>query len=255
MSHEDPVMAIPKQGPVVAVDGPAGTGKSSVTKRLAELLGFVHVDTGALYRATAYLALEGSPADPNEVNGELAAQIARDGNFEFRREVKKNPANRVYVNGRDVTTLIRTPEISLAASKVATFAAVRAALLGLQRRLGCRGHAILEGRDIGTVIFPDADVKFFLVASVEERAKRRLSELEASGADPISFDELKKQIQARDLQDSSRAVAPLKRAPGAIEIDTTSLTLDQVVETMEQTIRQKIPVLAAQTGRPSGGPK
>lgn len=248
MSRQNPQDAssmIPKQGLVVAVDGPAGTGKSSVTKRLAELLGLVHVDTGALYRAAALVALERlgagtSEIDPNRVPEEIAAQVARESHFEFRRDESKNPSNRVFVNGRDVTGLIRTPEVSLAASKVATYASVRSALLGLQRRLGCAGQTILEGRDIGTVVFPDADVKFFLTASIEERAKRRLTELEASGADPISFEELSRQIEARDRQDSGREVAPLKRAEGAIEIDTTALTLDQVVNLMSTHIGKHV---------------
>jgi cytidylate kinase len=117
---------------------------------------------------------------------------------------------------------------------------VRACLLGLQRRLGCQGKAILEGRDIGTVVFPDADVKFFLSASVEERAKRRLAELEAAGADAPSFEELKRQISERDHGDSTRAVAPLKRAPDAIDVDTTSMTLDQVVAHMESQVRKRL---------------
>jgi cytidylate kinase len=128
----------------------------------------------------------------------------------------------------------------MGASRVSAHPPVRASLLGLQRRLGCQGKAILEGRDIGTVVFPDADVKFFLSASVEERAKRRLAELEASGADAPSFEELKRQIADRDRGDSTRAVAPLKRAPDAIDIDTTQLTLDQVVALMEKHVRERL---------------
>ena len=128
----------------------------------------------------------------------------------------------------------------MAASRVSANPAVRASLLGLQRRLGCQGKAILEGRDIGTVVFPDADVKFFLTASVEERAKRRLIELEASGADAPSFEELKRQISERDRGDSTRAVAPLRRAADAIEVDTTRLTLDEVVALMESKVRERI---------------
>jgi cytidylate kinase len=233
-------MSIPKQGPVVAIDGPAGTGKSSATKRLAAELGFVHIDTGALYRAIAFLTRE--QLVDHLAGGELekAAEVARIAHLEFRRVPSKNPSNRIFANGRDLTDYIRTPEISMGASRVSANPAVRASLLGLQRRLGCQGKAILEGRDIGTVVFPDADVKFFLSASVEERAKRRLIELEAAGADAPSFEELKRQISERDHGDSTRAVAPLKRAPDAIDVDTTRLTLDEVVALMAAQVRERL---------------
>lgn len=204
----------------MAIDGPAGTGKSSVTKRLATELGFVHVDTGALYRAIALLAAEKNQ-DP--------VVVAHETHLEFHRIVGRNPANRIFANSQDVTERIRTPEISMAASRISAIPEVRASLLGLQRRLGCVGRTILEGRDIGTVVFPDADVKFFLTATVEERAKRRLIELEAQGGDTPSFEELKKQIAERDEGDSTRVTAPMKRAQDAILIDTTTLSLDQVV--------------------------
>lgn len=241
-------MSIPKLGPVVAIDGPAGTGKSSATRRLAEALGFVHVDTGALYRAIAFLTRE-QLADHLLVEGgtdggkaelEKAVEVARLAHLEFRRMPKKNPANRIIANGRDLTDYIRTPSVSMAASRVSAHPGVRAALLGLQRRLGCQGKAILEGRDIGTVVFPDADVKFFLSASVEERAKRRLIELEASGADAPSYEELKRQISERDHGDSTRSVAPLKRASDAIDVDTTQMTLDEVVGFMERSVRSRL---------------
>jgi cytidylate kinase len=237
---------IPKQGPVIAIDGPAGTGKSSATRRLAEALGFVHVDTGALYRTIAYLTMKELSADedPEVVSSEnfrkRAAEIARTIQFEFKRDKRKNPSNRILANGKDVTPLIRTPEVSMAASRVSAVPEVREALHELQRRLGAVGKAILEGRDIGTVIFPDADVKFFLTASIEERAKRRLIELEASGADAPSFEEVKRQIAERDEGDRSRAVAPLKRAQDAIELDTSDLTLDEVVQRMERLARTRL---------------
>ena len=229
-------MAIPKCGPVIAIDGPAGTGKSSVTRRLADALGFIHVDTGALYRAVALLSQdlgEGTEA-------ERATDAARTAHLEFHRMERKNPANRIFGNGKDLTDFIRTPEMSMASSRVSAVPAVRAALLGLQRRLGCVGRTILEGRDIGTVVFPDADLKFFLVASVEERAKRRLIELEAAGADAPSYEEVKRQIQERDQADSTRAVAPLRKAPEAVEIDTGPLTLDEVVALMTQIARKRL---------------
>jgi cytidylate kinase len=235
---EESNVAIPKLGSVIAIDGPAGTGKSSATRRLAEVLGFVHVDTGALYRAIGWLA--GQQSESGEPDLARAAEIARTVHLEFRRNPKKNPSNRIYADGKDVTNFIRTPEVSMAASRVSALPEVRASLLGLQRRLGCAGASILEGRDIGTVVFPDADVKFFLSASAEERAKRRLIELEAAGADAPSFEEVKKQIVERDQADMSRAVAPLKKAAEAVEIDTTSLTLDEVVAKLEKIARERL---------------
>ena len=220
-----------KKGPVIAIDGPAGTGKSSATRRLADALGFVHVDTGAIYRAVAYLSSQ---------DGNLAIEIAKTAHLEFRRIPGLNPVNRIFGNGKDLTDVIRTPAVSMGASRVSAIPGVRAALLGLQRQLGAVGQTILEGRDIGTVVFPDADVKFFLTASVDERAKRRLIELEAAGADAPSFEEVKAQILERDRGDTTRAVAPLRKAPDAIEIDTSDLTLDEVVKTMEITVRNRL---------------
>jgi len=228
-------------GPVIAIDGPAGTGKSTTTKRLAEILGFVHVDTGALYRAVAFIAIE-----RNEVRsaGSLAEQavveIARSVHLEFKREADKVPANRIYADGRDLTNEIRTQEVSMAASRVSAIPGVRAALLSLQRRLGCVGRTILEGRDIGTVVFPDADVKIFLTASIEERAKRRLKDLETLGKNAPSFDILKEQIRERDKGDSTRQVAPLKKAEDAIEVDTSNMNFDQVVDFIEKEVRRRL---------------
>lgn len=239
---EEVVLKVPKQGPVIAIDGPAGTGKSSATKRLAEALHFVHVDTGALYRAIAYLVTH-----PNKKGQELSAiELARSIHLEFKRDSTKNPSNRIFANGQDLTDFIRTPEVSSAASRISAIPEVRASLLGLQRRLGCRGQSILEGRDIGTVIFPDADVKFFLTAGIDERVKRRLIELEASGADAPSFEELKAQMVQRDASDSSRSVAPLKKAEDAIGIDTSLLTLDDVVNSMLKIVKSKLSVAGAQ---------
>ncbi len=230
---------------VVAVDGPAGTGKSSATKRIADLAGLIHVDTGALYRGVAYLCFEaGFTLDFDESDQPAIGKIAQKARFEFKRVKKQNPSNRLIVNGHDVTSLIRTPDMSMMASKISAIPGVRNALTGLQRTLGLSAPSILEGRDIGTVIFPDADLKFFLTASIDERAKRRLDELEAQGGDTPSFEELREQIRLRDEGDSTRAIAPLKKAEGAVEIDTTALTLDQVVEKMAKLILAKKKELA-----------
>lgn len=240
-----------KRGPVVAIDGPAGTGKSSVTKRLCQALKYVHVDTGALYRVVALSCLEKRvflrqiTEDPKsrvfspEIE-KIISDLSRELHIEFKQDLSRNPSNRVILNGEDVSDRIRTAEVSMASSAVSAVSGVRASLLGLQRKLGCAGHAILEGRDIGTVIFPDADVKFFMTASVEERAKRRLSELEASGADTPSYESLLRQIAERDRSDSTRQLAPLKKADDAIEIETTKLSLDEVVAKMEKIIREKV---------------
>jgi cytidylate kinase len=239
------VMSLPKQGPVIAIDGPAGTGKSSATRRLADVLHYIHVDTGALYRAVAFMTLRKLITDDEAVvdvekEALIATEIAKTVHLEFRRLPKKMPANRIFANSKDLTDYIRTPEVSLSASRISAVPEVRASLLGLQRRLGCAGKAILEGRDIGTVIFPDADVKFFLNASIDERAKRRLIELEATGSDAPSYEELKKQMEERDRSDSTRKVAPLKKAPDCIAIDTTTMTLDEVVKAMEDHVRRKL---------------
>ncbi|MBC7387068.1 MAG: (d)CMP kinase [Cryobacterium sp.] len=239
-----------KEGTVIAIDGPAGTGKSTVTKRLAESLGFIHVDTGALYRSIAYLVLRERGATEGGLDSftpeqlpaveSRAVEIAGAAELRFERKPKLNPANRIFANGEDITSFIRTPEISMSASRISAIPAVRSALIALQRTMGGRGKAILEGRDIGTVIFPDADVKFFLTASIEERAKRRLAELEASGADAPSYEEVKAQIAERDRGDMTRAVAPLRQATDAIVLDTSNSTLDEVVEWMEKQVRDKL---------------
>jgi cytidylate kinase len=233
---------------VVAVDGPAGTGKSSATKRIADLLNLVHVDTGSLYRGVAYLCVEaGFNQDLEEADHPAVSKIAEKTKFEFKRIKDRNPRNRLYVNGKDVTSLIRTPEMSMMASRISAIPGVRAALKGFQRELGLQNPSILEGRDIGTVIFPDAPIKFFLTASIDERAKRRLAELEAQDSDTVSFEELKEQIRLRDEGDSTRAIAPLRKALDAIEIDTTSFTLDEVVKRMAERIRERQAELGIRT--------
>lgn len=229
---------IRKMGKVIAVDGPAGTGKSSVTKELASRLGYVHVDTGALYRAIAWLSLDHGIDIDND--SRAVSDIAHAAHLEFKRDNRQNPPNRLFADGVDITSKIRTPEVSMAASKVSAYPEVRAALLGLQRRLGCLTHSILEGRDIGTVIFPDADVKFFLTASVDERARRRFAELQQGGDRLSNYETIRQQIAERDYQDSTRSIAPLKKADDAIEIDTSQLTLEEVVGKMETIVRAKV---------------
>ncbi len=210
--------------PVVAIDGPAGAGKSSAAKLLAKKLGFVLVDTGALYRGVAWAADQhGVGFNDRQRMGELARQVT------LRFENAADGSSHLFVDGQDCAKEIRTQRIAQAASDVSTYPEVRDALLDIQRDLGKEGGVILEGRDIGTVVFPDADVKVFLTASEEARARRRYLELTERGAG-TTFEAVLEQIRQRDAQDMGRAVAPLKPAPDATLMDSTDLGLEQVVE-------------------------
>jgi CMP/dCMP kinase len=219
--------------PVIAIDGPAGAGKSTVALRVAQRLGFVLVDTGALYRGVALCARErGIAWTDAHALGELTAQL----DLEF--VAQPDGAPRLFVDGSDRSAEIRTPEISMGASDVSKHPEVRAALLELQRKLGRDGGVVLEGRDIGTVVFPDAEAKVFLTASDEARAGRRVQDLANKGiaADP---DATLREIRARDAQDSGRAVAPLRPAEDAVMLDTTTLGIEQVVDRLVALARTK----------------
>jgi CMP/dCMP kinase len=200
---------------VVAIDGPAGAGKSSVARALADALGFTYLDSGAMYRAVGLMTLR---------HGGAASDQAE----RLRLEL----GDRVVANGEDVTEAIRAPEVTEAASFVATNPRVRAALVQKQRELLSSGDWVAEGRDIGTVVAPDAGVKVFLTASPEERARRRADEI---GAD---VETVLRDQALRDAQDSSREHSPLEIAPGALELDTTGLSLDEVVERIVQLVRE-----------------
>lgn len=217
---------------VVTIDGPAGAGKSTVAKRLARRLDYRLLDTGAIYRAVALLALRGGIALDDEA--QLAA-IARDLEIDFRFE---GDINHVYVAGEDVSTAIRTPEASQGASKVSALPAVRAALLDLQRRLGGSGGVVVEGRDTGTVVFPHAHAKFFLTASDDERARRRMEELVAAGKS-ADLAEVLREIRERDTRDASRDVAPMKAADDAVLVDSSTMSLDEVVAEVERVVRER----------------
>lgn len=212
---------------LITIDGPAGAGKTTVSRLLAARLGYRHIDTGALYRAVALAARErGIAPEDDEGLGRLLAGLRID----FSPAPAEGRA-RVTVDGRDVTEAIRTPEISLLSSAVSARPVVRAGLLALQRALGRGGGAVFEGRDMGTVVFPEADLKFFLTADEEARARRRFAELggEAAG---ISFGEVLADLRRRDRQDAERALAPLRAAEDAIRIDSTGLSLEEVVATL-----------------------
>lgn len=214
--------------PVITIDGPAGAGKGTVARRLAERLGYRLVDTGAMYRALAWrvdragLAPEDTPALRRLLQ---AVDVEVDG-------------DRVRVDGQDVSGEIRTPRISSLTSRLTMLAPVRERLTPVQRALAVAGGVILEGRDTGTVVCPDAEVKFYLDADLDERARRRQAELRTRGVD-MDLGAVREEIRARDLQDTTRALAPLRRASDAIAIDTTGLTVERVVTLMLDAVERR----------------
>jgi cytidylate kinase len=222
--------------PVVAIDGPAGAGKSTVTKRVAGELGYLLVDTGALYRAVALAALRaGISWEDDAALGAFAFQLVAERAVELGTRAGGGVA--VRLRGEDISSAIREPNVSQGASKVSAVSAVREALLDMQRAAGAQGGVILEGRDIGTVVFPSAEAKFFLTASVDVRARRRLDELISSGK-PAEFEEVRREVAERDLRDSTRPIAPLKQAPDAMSIDSSVLSIDQVVARIVLRVRE-----------------
>jgi cytidylate kinase len=212
---------------IITIDGPAGSGKSSVARALAKLLGFEHLDTGATYRAVALACLRAG-VDLKDETG-LACVLA---NLSLEM-----PPGRVVLNGEDVTSLIRTPELSDASSAVAESPVVRRHLARLQRSVAEGRNMVCEGRDQGTVVFPDAGCKFFLVADPVERARRRQQELSAKGQ-TITLEEVLEAQEVRDQRDAARDLAPMVPAPDAVTIDTTHLSLEQVVERMVEEVRR-----------------
>src|SRR5689334_7688409 len=219
-------------GLIVAIDGPAGAGKSTAARLLAARLGYALLDTGAIYRSMALRARE---RGGGWNDGPGVAALADDIEIAFRLE---GATNHVTLNGQDVTAAIRTPEISDGASRVSALPEVRAALLGLQRRIGAAGGVVVEGRDIGTVVFPDAQAKFFLTASTDERARRRVAELTAAGKS-VDAAQTKAEMLARDARDSTRASAPLRKADDAIEIDSSAMGPDAVVAHMADVVARR----------------
>ncbi len=211
---------------IIAIDGPAGAGKTTISSQVAERLGFVRLDTGSLYRAVALCALQAGYTTQTPgldgLVGSLALGFGKDG---------------VTLDGVSLGDRIRTPEMSQAASAFSAVPAVRQGLLELQRRIGRATNSVLDGRDIGTVVFPDAELKIFLTARPEERARRRHKEHLDAGR-PSNLEDVLKDIEARDLADSSRAIAPLKQAEDAILVDSSDLTIEQTISTIVEHARE-----------------
>lgn len=217
----------------VAIDGPAGAGKSTISKRLAKELGYIYVDTGALYRAIGLFALRhGADIHDSAAVVGLLAGIEIDLRFVGLEQ-------RVFLCGEDVSDLIRTEAVSMAASAVSALPQVRDFLMETQRGLARRNNVVMDGRDIGTVVLPDAEVKIFLTAAPEARAKRRALELEQRGQ-TADFDTILRDIVLRDEQDRNRPIAPLKQAEDAVLVDTTHLDLEQSLEAMLSVVKERI---------------
>jgi cytidylate kinase len=220
-----------EKGLVVAIDGPSGAGKSTIGRALAEALGYTYLDTGAMYRALALLALERDiPVDDESALARAASTVLID---------FQDGGRRVLLDGRDVTEAIRTREATQAASAVAKLGAVRRELVRRQQALGRPGGVVLDGRDIGSIVFPEAEAKFFLDAASGKRAQRRFDELKAKGQE-ASLDAVLEDIRARDHQDMTRADSPLVRCPDAIVIDTTPLSPEEVLARMVAVVRDRI---------------
>jgi len=220
-----------KKHMAVAIDGPSGAGKSTISRILAKELGFVYVDTGALYRAVGYYMLADN-IDPKDADTVVAALT--DLTLEMRYV---GGEQQVLVNGADVGGYIRTPEVSMAASAVSALPPVRQFLLDTQRRIAATENVIMDGRDIGTVVLPQAELKIFLTATAEDRAQRRFAELQEKGI-ATTFEEVLADMQKRDYDDSHRAAAPLKQADDARLVDTTGFTLEQSVATLKGLVEE-----------------
>ncbi len=218
---------------VIAIDGPSGAGKSTVARILADRLGYLYVDTGAMYRVVALMAKQASLVFSDETG---LRNLCRSIEIEFERH---DEGIRVLCNGVDVTEEIRNPDMSLLASDVSRIPGVRESLLEIQREFGKKGGVVLEGRDIGTVVFPEAELKFFLDAHPRVRGRRRYEEFRAKGK-KVNLDKTIQEVKRRDARDRTRALAPLKKAEDAILIDTTHLSVDQVVERMVRISFEKL---------------
>jgi cytidylate kinase len=218
---------------IIAIDGPVGSGKSTLARRVAQMLGYVYVDTGAMYRALALKALRrGFAFDDNDEN---LVELARETRIDLRAE---DGTQRVFLDHEDVTRAIRTPEVSQAASKIAVNPGVRHVLVAEQRRAGEQGGVVMEGRDIGSVVFPDAELKIFLTASPETRAERRWREHQQKG-DAIDLQRTLEEIRERDRRDQARTTSPLVRAPDAVVVDSTAMEPEEVARLVVMLAKDK----------------
>ncbi len=217
----------------VAIDGPSGAGKSTLAKRAAKHFGFIYVDTGSIYRTVGYAA-QCAGLDSKDAAGVEALLPGLDIRFEY----DEAGTQRMLLNGRDVSKEIRTPKSSIYASDAAAMPAVRAYLLGMQREMAKNYDVLMDGRDIGTVVLPDAGLKVFLTASAQARAQRRYKELHEKGMD-TPFEEVLRDIEYRDRQDSGRAAAPLRAAPDAVTLDTTDMDFEQSFQALKKLIRER----------------
>lgn len=216
---------------VVAIDGPAGAGKSTIAKLAAEKLGYAYIDTGAMYRSVAWKFLQtGKAFDEDFISGLSKTML-----IDFKPEAK---INRVFVDGTEVTDAIRTPEVTAIVSRVAAIGAVREAMVDQQRRMGEAGGVLMDGRDIGTVVFPNAQLKIFLTATVEERARRRYAEMVAKGQQ-VDLQQLQADIAERDKQDSERAISPLRQAEDALLLDTSDMGISEVTDRILQLVQER----------------
>lgn len=218
--------------PIVAIDGPAGAGKSTVARTLAQRLGYLYIDTGAMYRAVALIA-QRKGIDWND--GEALAAMTSALEIDFARDDERP---RIRVDGEDLSGAIRSPEISRGSSQVSQWPGVRKALVEQQRRLAAEGGAVMEGRDIGTVVFPNARLKIFLTATPDERARRRAEELQARG-ESVDLESVRADVIERDRRDMEREHSPLRQADDAVEFYTDGLTIDEVVARLEQMAKER----------------
>lgn len=221
---------------IIAIDGPAGAGKSSVSKAVSKKLGFTYIDTGAMYRACALMALE-TGVDVRQYTNRLPLMFD---DFELVLKADKD-IQRVILNDIDITLEIREPDISIGASYISAIPYVRDKMVELQRKMAQDTSVVMDGRDIGTNVFPSADVKIFLTAKVEERAKRRQKELMEKG-NSVSFEEVLSDMKMRDKNDSEREYAPLKQAVDAVVVDNTELSFDETVDAVLKCIKEKVKV-------------
>jgi len=225
-----------KRNPIIAIDGPAGSGKSTITKLIAKKLNLLYLDTGAMYRALSWFLIK------EKINYERANDlnnILNNISIIFKSNI--NSQQDVFINNNCVTDVIRSKEISSIVSKISAIKEIRKFLVKEQRKIGELGGLVAEGRDIGTTVFPNAELKIFLTASINERAKRRLADLKSKDYQEMDFDQLKELIKTRDFEDSNREISPLRKANDAIELITDGYSINEVVEQVIDIFNEKIP--------------